>query len=194
MNTIRAFLAVNLPIKIIEAVREIQDRLRASAREAKMKVAWVPPPNMHVTLKFLGNIPDESVWAIQDTLLARLEGREVIPATVQGTGAFPDASRPRILWVGVHSENQQLEQLAKDIDAWLSELGFASEKRPFHAHLTLGRVKHGATDLLQGLEETVLGDCTIHEVVLYKSVLLRKGAEYTPLSRLPLGTNIKMTT
>jgi 2'-5' RNA ligase len=91
-----------------------------------------------------------------------------------------------VLWVGVSGEG--LDALAGELDAWLGEeLGFAKEKRPFHAHLTLGRVKNGGgVDLLEGLDEHPFGSCVAHEVVLYKSVLQRRGAEYTPLARLAL--------
>lgn len=185
MSSIRAFLAVNLPIRLVEEVRETQDKLRVAAKEASMKVSWVPPPNMHVTLKFLADIQEEVAWAIRELLLPKLEDRPPIQLSVKGTGVFPSRKRPRVIWVGVQSDGA-LESLAGDLDQWVHELGFVQETRPYHAHLTLGRVKNGAADLIEGLEEVAYGDCTIHEVVLYKSVLQRTGAEYTPLARFPL--------
>jgi 2'-5' RNA ligase len=182
----RVFLAVSLPIRIIEEVGQLQSKLREAAAGAKMKVRWVPPPNMHVTLKFLGEIPEEAVQAIRDELGSRLAERAPVHLEVREVGAFPNASRPRVLWVGVESANKALEHLAGEIDGCLEELGFPREKRPFHPHLTLGRVKHGAANVLEEHKELSFGECTIHEVVLYKSTLRRSGAEYTALARFPL--------
>ena len=186
MIKIRAFIAVNLPLPLIEKVAELQTELRLRARHAGMNVAWVPPPSMHVTLKFLAEIPEENVWAIRDILHERLAGRAALPLRVRGTGAFPTRSHPRVFWVGIASENDALPQLAAEVEAWLTDLGFNKETRPFHPHLTLGRVKQGGGDLLEGLEAMEFGNCTLDQVVLYKSVLQRQGAEYTALARIPL--------
>lgn len=189
MKNIRAFLAVNLPVALIEEVRELQDQLRERASQAGMKVVWVPPTNMHVTLKFLGEIPEESAWSIRDALAPVAAAQPIVSVTVRGTGVFPDVDRPRVMWVGVDSEGDALALLARRLDETLEGLGFALESRPFHAHLTLGRVKQGASpELLAGVEQVsfVHSDCSVHEVVLYQSVLERKGAEYTALGRFPL--------
>jgi 2'-5' RNA ligase len=189
MSQIRAFLAVNLPIRQIDEVRQIQGQLRERAMEAGMKVAWVPSPNMHVTLKFLADIPEELVSAIRDLLGPVLEARRAVQLEVGGLGVFPGAGKPRVLWVGVESEGDALGELAGEIDDQLETLGFEKETREFHAHLTLGRVKHargGLGELYTGLEQTAFGGCSVHEVVLYQSVLQRTGAEYKPLARFPL--------
>ena len=189
MSEIRAFLAVNLPVQQIDEVSKIQSQLRQRAREAEIKVAWVPPPNMHVTLKFLASIPEETVWAIRDRLGPALQGCSGLQLQVQGLGVFPGPDKPRVLWVGVDCDGDGLAELAREIDSQLEDLGFEREKRDFHAHLTLGRVKHasgGLGDLYQGLESASFGDCSVHEVVLYQSVLQRAGAEYRQLARFPL--------
>lgn len=191
MSSIRAFVAVNVPVALVEEVRAVQETLRERARDARMKVVWVPPPNMHVTLKFLGQLPEETVWSVRDLLSQRLAGWAPVALTVRGTGVFPDLDRPRVIWVGVHSDGDgdPLTELAAEVDRALETLGFQPETRPFHAHITLGRVKQGSSqDLLAELEEISFkhSECTVHEVVLYRSVLERKGAEYTPLARFPL--------
>jgi RNA 2',3'-cyclic 3'-phosphodiesterase len=186
MRRIRAFVAVNLPIALVQKVVAHQSELRKAARAASLGVAWVPAPNLHVTLKFLGDIPEESVHAIRDLFTARLASRPAVPVVVRGAGAFPSRARPRVLWVGLESPERGLEALAGDLDGWLSELGFEREARPFHPHLTLGRVRQGAADILGPLEQVTLGEAVIDEVVLYESVLQRSGAEYTPHLRVPL--------
>jgi RNA 2',3'-cyclic 3'-phosphodiesterase len=188
MNRIRAFLAFNLPVATINKVSELQSDLRQRARQAGLKVGWVPPPHMHVTLKFLAEIPEDSVWAVRDRVTEKLAGRPALPLHVRGVGAFPDRERPRVLWVGIESPDGAVARLAADIDDWLVDLGFAREKRPFHPHLTLGRVKAGVGDVLGGLEGVNYGACSLSSVVLYQSVLKRDGAEYSPLATIPLVT------
>lgn len=185
VQRIRAFIAVNLPIPIVERVVELQTQLKGRAREAGLRVGWVGAAQLHVTLKFLGEIIEESRWAIRDRLSERLAGRPAFDVAVRGLGAFPDRSHPRVIWVGL-AEAEPLVQLAADVDAWLGELGFAAEARPFHPHLTLGRVKAGAADILAGLEEKSFGLGEVSEVTLYQSVLRREGAEYTPLAQVAL--------
>lgn len=175
---------MNLPISMIEKIRVLQGEIKTRVHSTDLKVAWVPAPNMHVTVKFLGDIPEESALAISDRLRVVLEGRGAMTLDVGQLGVFPDLQHPRVLWVGVTAP--ALEQLAQTIDETLEPLGFEPESRPYHPHLTLGRVKHGsAPELYDGLEPA-LGQCSLHEVVLYKSVLQRTGAEYTALARLPL--------
>jgi 2'-5' RNA ligase len=188
VQRIRAFVAVHLPIPVIERVTQVQTQLRGRAREAGLKVGWVSAAQLHVTLKFLGEIVEESRWAIRDRLQDRLAGRAAFEVAVRGVGAFPDRARPKVIWVGIE-EAAPLVALAGEVESWLSELGFAKETRPFHPHLTLGRVKAGAADILAGLEAQSFGTAEVSEVTLYQSVLRPQGAEYKPLARVALTTN-----
>lgn len=186
ITRIRSFVAVNLPVEIINKVMEVQAELRTRAQRAGMRVGWVPATGMHVTLKFLAEIPEETVWAVRDTLTERLAGRSALRLQLCGAGAFPSRSHPRVLWIGIKSNGEALTRLGTDVDQWLEQLGFSKETRPFHPHLTLGRVKESPADVLEGLEAIDLGACTVREVVLYRSILRRQGAEYQPLARIPL--------
>jgi len=116
MKTIRAFVALNLPLEIIQQAAEVQAELRQAADAAGLRVAWVPAANMHVTLKFLGSIPEEGAQAIADLLRERLAGRPALALDVRGVGAFPERGRPRVLWLGVQSEQDAVAALAADID------------------------------------------------------------------------------
>jgi 2'-5' RNA ligase len=188
MTRIRAFVALNLPVELIRETAPLQARLRDAAKTAGMRVGWVPAANMHVTLKFLGEIPEELAPAVGEVLAKNLAGRAALPVTVKGAGVFPEGLRPRVVWIGVHSEGDALSALAADVETWLADLGLPRESRPFHAHLTVGRVKEGTGDLVTGLEEQLVGECVAEEVVLYRSVLQRSGAEYTALRRVRLGS------
>jgi len=191
MSTIRAFVALNIPIAVIRRVADLQADLRTKARKAKIRVGWVPPPNMHVTLKFLGNIPAEGASIISDRLREKLADRAAFKVQVKGLGAFPSREKPRVLWLGTLCEDDELSALAADMDQWLDDLGYPKEKRAFHPHLTLGRVKspRPSVDLLEGYETREVGHCVAAEVALYESEIHRRGAEYTALAKIPLIEN-----
>jgi 2'-5' RNA ligase len=231
MERIRAFVALNLPLELLGELAEVQKALRASAKRADRQLSWVPAANMHITLKFLGDIPLEASYAIRDRLERELQGRESFALSVGGLGVFPDERRPRVLWAGVDesvagavagadessaeatenaageaTENAAAEadpaigplsRLASDVERWLDELGFEPDRRGFHGHVTLGRFKRGSSGdsgaaanggdapFWQEVEVAPRETHTV-ELVLYKSELSRRGAEYTALARYPL--------
>ncbi len=186
MNRIRAFIALNLPIETVEQVAELQAELRSAAAAAELRVAWVPPPNMHVTLRFLGEIPEEAATAIGDTLERNLARWPALPVIVRGVGAFPEQSKPRVIWLGVDDADGAVVKLASEVNGWLDDLGFAPDKREIQPHLTLGRVKQGDGDIVSPFADREIGSCVASEVAFYRSVLQRKGAEYEALRRVVL--------
>jgi RNA 2',3'-cyclic 3'-phosphodiesterase len=187
--TIRTFLAVNLSIPTIRAVTEAQGVLRQAVGKA-LRVAWVAPANLHLSLKFLGSIEAEAAEAVGDVVARGLVARQPFEVKAVGMGAFPDEDRPRVLWVGLVDESGALAALQADVERWMEALGFARETRPFAPHLTLGRVKEGhgpVAEALQPHRETGFGTSTIREVTLYESKLRAKGAEYVVLRRALIG-------
>lgn len=196
MQTVRAFLAVNLDVAATRRAADVQQKLRVACDAASWKVAWVAPPNMHVTLKFFGDIDDTLAEPIRAALASIVAKRRPLRVHAQGVGAFPTSGPPRVLWLGLShggvdgGPSRALAELAAEIETALGEIGFARESRAFHPHLTLGRVKHAPREpgeTLQPLARADAGDATVTEVVLYRSDLSRRGAEYTALARLPLG-------
>jgi RNA 2',3'-cyclic 3'-phosphodiesterase len=202
MQRIRTFVALNLPVAAINKVAELQKSIVKQAEQDEVRVGWVPPANMHLTLKFIGEIAEENVPAVRDLLSARLAERPAISLSLAGVGVFPDFDTPRVIWVGVRAEDEAVRQLASDVDSWLAELGYAEEKRSFHPHLTLGRIKQldGAAvpqsfiEALKEKEELSLDAYVADEVVFYRSQLQRSGAEYLPLERVRLRPGRKPTT
>lgn len=196
MERIRAFVALNLPVEVIDRMAELQRQLREAASAAGVKARWVPPPNLHLTLKFLGSIPSESVAAIRDVLAPLLAERAAPKLALHGLGVFPDPARPRVLWAGIDEEDGAVTALAGEVDSQLAEIGFEPEKRPFHPHLTLGRIKQGNDDFWSDLAPVERLECRAVDVTLYRSVTQPyvprgaggpgRGAEYTALARYPL--------
>lgn len=192
MAAIRSFVAVELGEEVKQRLAEIQRQLKTMTPGGVVR--WVQPDSIHVTLKFLGDVPEERIRAI----VAALE-RECAPVaplafTVAGAGCFPNARRPNVVWIGVEDPVGQLAALQRAVERALNPLGYPPEGRPFKPHLTLGRVNRSVSDadlrkvgeLVSGLRVAHLGQVQVAEVVLMRSDLSPAGARYTPLARIPL--------
>ena len=142
MEQIRAFIAVELPPAVREAVEGVVRELRSGIGDG---VRWVRPEGVHLTLKFLGDIDADSVPAISDGLDRCAASAAPFDLFLEGVGVFPNARRPRVVWIGLGGALEPLLALQHSIDRELEGLGFARERRPFTPHLTLGRVRDGVS-------------------------------------------------
>lgn len=192
-DTVRAFVGCLLDLGATRRVMDLQKVLRKSAEGAGWRAAWVPPPNLHVTVKFVGDVDVELVPALSDALAVVARKHAAIRLTVGGVGAFPEEGVPRVLFARVGEGHEQLAALAASVDQAFFELGLPKEVRKFHGHVTLARVKYcppGGPTLQQIVPVGEAADCgtaSITEVTLYRSDLLRTGAEYHVLARYALG-------
>lgn len=191
MTTLRAFIAVEIPPAIQQAIHSETESLRRAL--GPDLVRWVPCKNLHLTLKFLGDISSAHVDAITAMLTAEAGHVSSFPLRLSGLGSFPTPKRARVLWVGIHAP-AALAALQHGIESAAAKLGYAAEERPFSPHLTIGRARQHATAsdqqaIWQALERTQVGDlgeAEISAVHLYKSDLNREGAVYTRLFSAPL--------
>jgi 2'-5' RNA ligase len=152
-------------------------------------VAWVARDNLHLTLKFLGDVEAERLGDVTAALAAALAGCPAFDLSIEGLGAFPTASRPRVLWAGVGEGREAAAALARCVDAALAPLGFPPESRPFAAHVTLGRVRVPRTDrrLAEALAASgALGRQRVSHAALMRSDLSPRGSRYTEVAALPL--------
>jgi 2'-5' RNA ligase len=190
MDDLRAFIAIELEPEILQRMGALQARLREEVPEGLVR--WVKPEGIHLTLQFLGDVSAARVEAIAEAMRQTCAAYAPFRFTVGGMGCFPDARRPRVVWVGVDEPGGVLAGLQRSIVQALKPLGFAPEKRPFSAHLTLGRVKEGRPAALQALGARVaqggpeIGQQTAAEVHLIRSDLRPSGAVYTTLAVAPL--------
>jgi 2'-5' RNA ligase len=189
METIRSFLAVRINIDVVQALAEVQKRLRDFCDDSQIRVAWVPPPNMHVTIRFLGQVTEPMVYAIQDMVKPTLSRHPEIDLGVAGLGVFPDLETPRIIWAGLTDGADQMASLYGAVSDRLVDAGFNLEDRPFKAHVTIGRIKSGDPVALGPCLEELgapWGTTRVRNLYCYRSDLKSKGAEHHAVWRLPL--------
>lgn len=177
----RAFIALALPPELKERLGTLINELKTEGIEGR----WASPEHIHLTLKFLGNIGDESIEAVGH-LLEELGGH-VAPfnIVIEGLGAFPYPSKPRVLWVGVREEYQALSHTQKWLEEHLAPLGFPKEEKTFRPHLTLARfkipseaVRRRVHQACREREKTKWGQMRVTSIILYESILSPKGAQY----------------
>jgi len=154
-------------------------------------VRWVKPENIHLTLKFLGDIEEDLSHEVVHVIEGTCRKFKPFTLTVRGTGVFPNARAPRVLWVGL-SQDKDLTGIKHGIDAGLVPLGFAPEDRAFVPHLTIGRLRssrgHSALlDKVARLRDNSYGVIDVASIVLMRSDLGPQGARYTKLAETPLG-------
>ena len=183
----RCFIAIEISEVIKSVLLEIEEELKKYGAD----VRWVKPDNIHLTLKFLGNIKDESTDKIIKTVEEICSRYDSFDLMIKGLGIFPNRKSPRVLWVGIEG-NDILAALQKEIDEGMSSLGFENEKRKFTAHLTLGRFRspRGNEALLDALNQRKndsFGHITVKSLFLIKSDLSPAGARYIKISDAPLG-------
>ncbi len=189
---LRLFVAVDPPEPVRRRLAALEAELRRLAARHAGEVRWVDPESVHLTLQFLGAVPEERVEPVAAALAAAAAAGRPLALEVRGAGGFPSARRPRVLWAGVAGEVEALASLAADVGRRLAPLGFPPEERPFSPHLTLGRARdgRGAPGLGGALAQAASEDGTpwrADALVLFESHLSPKGARYEALRRFPLG-------
>ena len=161
----------------------IRRALVRPARELPVagQVRWARPENVHLTLKFLGDVPEEDVAPVTEALEPVRSRHEPFEAELSGFGAFPSTRRARILWAGIGEGSEPLRDLARDVEASLEPLGFEREDRAYVPHLTLGRAR-GRPVSLEAFEKTPPLGFRVLRVDLVESVLGGAGATYSTLA------------
>jgi RNA 2',3'-cyclic 3'-phosphodiesterase len=186
-KAIRAFLAVDPPEEIFREIIKIQERLR---KTIKGDIRWVRPEGIHLTLKFFGYVYQSDVANISLVVKNNVAGMKALTLNVRTLGAFPTVTRPRVLWLGIDGDTEELINLQAKTDTDFQEYGFKKEERPFRPHLTLARVKEpkelvGLAEAVKKNEDYVAGSFTVNGLTLFKSDLRPTGAIYTKLSDFP---------
>jgi 2'-5' RNA ligase len=184
MTKFRGFIAID--INNTQNVLNLLQEITNSNADVKL----VEPQNIHITLKFLGDVEETNIDEIEQIMKDSVKGIKPFLLKLRGTGVFPNHNYIRIVWIGIKG-TEVIEKISRSIDEGLSQLGFKREKRGFSAHLTIGRVKTAKNKqlLLTAIEKYKDFDFSTHEVnsiKLKKSVLTPKGPIYTTLREVKL--------
>ena len=189
--SIRSFVALPIPGDI----RAHLGRLHRSVPPSAGKITWVKPEAIHLTCVFLGDIEEHQVDPITAALEAAVSGRESFVTSLDGVGAFPDFRKPRVVWVGYDDGAREVVELKDVIDEALQTLGFDPDRRRFHPHVTLGRVKKPGNpkDLEHAAAEWVLPfeNWITKNVIFFQSELTKHGPIYTPLARIAMSDPVR---
>jgi len=189
MAVIRSFVAVLIDSGLKDRIGLAQGRLK---KHSPTGVKWVARDSFHVTLKFLGNVEETDIPAIEAALMRAAGSVEPFEAEMKGFGAFPNWQRPRVLWAGVCKGADRFTALAKAVDSELSQLGFDSEDGPYRAHVTVGRVRNkpipGMRQAAEELAQTALGTIAVTQIALMRSDITRDGSVHTVLRTMELGS------
>ena len=174
-------MAIELSDRVRSAIADVQASLGATFGG----IRWIPRDRMHLTLKFLGDVPDRDVDGVAKAVRGVAEELRGFDMQISGAGCFPMRGAVRIVWAGVQEESGTLLECAKQLDQSLHSLGFPQELRPFSPHLTLARLRHDDSD---GALRTAVERCTyssvtqsVSKLILMSSVLSRKGPTYAPI-------------
>lgn len=183
----RVFVAIDISAAARQKAADYTLELRRAFPD--LRVGWERPEKLHLTLKFLGDVEDHTLFRVED-IVRRVAG-SYSPFDIQlgGTGSFPPKRETKILWVGIQDDGS-LAEIAKQIEKECSTLGFEAEKRKFNPHLTIARLRepHRSADLAKthleiGFEPVGF---EVREIVIYESKLLPRGSIYTPIAKFPL--------
>lgn len=186
---LRLFVALDLP-------EEVRDMITVAVKKnAGMlpQARWVKKENLHLTLKFIGECPEERLESLEGVLERKALEHRPFTASLKGCGGFPSPGRARVIWVGMEKGEEEAASLASGLDAGLAKVGVKREDRPFRGHLTLARLKSpvDCCSWLASLEEDLAGlqeiDFPVVEMILYRSFLYPQGPTYVPLRRFELG-------
>lgn len=187
-ETLRTFIAIELSSEIQEKVGEFANSLR----NPQDKITWVSTKNVHITLKFLGDVPANDIVSIQNIISEVAKGHKSLNASIKGTGVFPSERNPRVLWVGVDNGKEEIKNVFTDLENKLASIGISKEERGFTAHLTIGRIKYvkDINEFAQNIskhKEDLFGNFLVDGISLVKSTLTPKGSVYETLFKVKLG-------
>jgi 2'-5' RNA ligase len=184
-ETWRVFCAIELPSLVLEKISEHITRLRTAAPDSP--ASWSRPQNVHLTLKFLGEIAASRVGDLSEAAAAAVAGFSPFEILIKDAGSFPKHGTPRIFWIGIDDYSGKLAQLQAKLEDECLRLGFAKEARTFNPHLTIarGRKPQGARALAAAHKKMGFAstEVSVNELTVIRSELGSNGSNYTTISR-----------
>lgn len=190
MKTIRSFLALNIDIDVIRRVAAVQTNVKTACEEREIAVKWIPPQNIHLTLRYLGGITEPMVHAIKDNVAPLTRTFPPLEFGISGLGVFPDPESAKVLYAGIDDASGALKELGEQLAAIMVKTGFKNEGNAFLPHITLGRIASASPDaisqLLSQQGNLDVGTSAARDILCYRSDLQTKKTDYHLLWRLAL--------
>jgi 2'-5' RNA ligase len=189
---LRTFIAIPLPDSVITQLDRIQRRLQRTCPDRTIR--WVNPHTIHLTLFFIGDMPETQIEGINQALATAVKTYGTFTFTVADLGAFPNLRRPNVIWVGVQDVEHKLAGLYSTVCESMEQIGFPAERRRFTPHLTIGRINRRTSrddrtrigNEVSRATVGLLGTVEASEIVFYRSILKHTGAEHFILEKFPL--------
>lgn len=187
----RVFVAFDLSIRTVENLVLLQEDLQKPVAQLGAKARWTDAANIHLTLKFIGEVERSLVFRVREVLGEVARRHPLFDTETVGTGCFPNYRTPRIIWAGSGAGAEVIGRLQADVEGQLGELGIPKEDRPFFPHVTIGRVqtRKNRVDLepvLTPYRDTAFGSSQVKDIALYESQLNPSGVVYRVIERFPL--------
>ncbi|MFH1379856.1 MAG: RNA 2',3'-cyclic phosphodiesterase [bacterium] len=184
----RLFIGIRITDEIIQKIIDIQEKLSAP----DLRVKWVEPYNLHVTLKFIGEVDETIRGVIENIMQGICRKQKPFNLSFQGLGVFPNLQSPRIIWAGIGDGGEHLQALAEKLNDTFAILNVPMEQWQYTGHLTIGRVKgkQGIGSLFQFLRtlpDESLGSIKVNNMELIESKLSSSGPDYVVLKKVDLG-------
>jgi 2'-5' RNA ligase len=183
----RAFIAIELPEEIRVALSQLQEQLKKAGADVK----WVKPQNIHLTLKFLGEIDAASSSKISRILQDITRDKNSFQLRISSIGAFPKINSPRVLWLGIDKGDSESKKIVKELEENIAKIGIPQENRPFSSHITIGRTRSASNrdKLVQNLENLAGNfgklkenlEFSVKKITFFKSTLTPSGPIYEVL-------------
>ena len=185
-DTWRVFCAIDLPTDLKQKLAIHIEKLK---KETGVNAGWTRPESIHLTIKFLGNIPVSEVRKLSQAAAQAVKSLAPFKLTAELCGAFPTHGPPRVLWIGITDSSAHLARLYERLDEECAAVGFPRESRPFHPHLTLARIRRAANARALGAAHHAFdfppGEFEVNELLVIRSELGKEGSKYTTVSRHP---------
>ncbi len=188
----RSFIAIELPKEVRDSLGNLQEKLKTYQADVK----WVEPGNIHLTLKFLGEINQEQLSKISLILDSLARDKKNFSIRLASLGAFPKMDYPRVIWTGIDKGEKETQELAREIEEKIEKIGIPKEGRPFSSHITIGRTRSNlgrdklVTGLnnLQGYFQETPHEFRVNKITLFKSTLTPRGPVYEVIKEVSLAT------
>jgi RNA 2',3'-cyclic 3'-phosphodiesterase len=192
-RNMRVFIAIDIDDKIRKAIADLQKQIASKVSVKSGDLKWVEPNNIHLTLKFLGEISEEQLEEVKEITNTVAQAHQKFNLDIESVGSFGGRSA-KIVWVGAGGGTDALLALQKDLDDLLEQAGFPKEDREFSAHLTLCRVNHPIAGIKMGeaiaqFSNLKLGSIAADAIYIYQSQLTPQGPNYTMLASFRLANN-----